>query len=113
MAHYLALNKKLQTQVPNLKIYLVRKETASKERAIDIEAQHEPISRIGFWLANARHSLAQKVHELTYFTYIAEKLRLKWHEKDETEKFLLYDYEKPLDGITMAKDGTLVSEETG
>ena len=57
VTHYLSINKKLRSEVPNLKIYLVKKEVDGQSE-VDVERTREPLSRVGFWLANARHSLA-------------------------------------------------------
>lgn len=78
----------------------------------DIEQREEngsSLSRIGFWARFAGHKLAQKTHELTFFSYMAKKMfQYRGVNLDEAENFLPSDQEVSLDGISMAKDGSLL-----
>ena len=71
VAYYLAKNKKLLSQTPNLNIYLLHKNTQAIE---DVNKREEgTLSRFGFWRAFIGHKLSQKVHELTIFNYMAQR----------------------------------------
>ena len=74
-----------------------RSEQEKLQKELDLEKRHEPINRMQFWWGYMFDKLSNRLHELSYFTYMLAKFK---HRKrhDEAENI---DSNVMLDSIEM------------